>query len=85
MSYFFLGTLVVLVSTLIYYIVFFSLVYYWHEKKTSLVVVPLLYAFEFFTIIFLVMCMIVLTIQYWAEIVIIWNIIYGNNDVGKPF
>ncbi|HLD70495.1 MAG TPA: hypothetical protein VI937_01265 [Negativicutes bacterium] len=85
MPYFFWGTVVVLVSTLIYYIVFFSLVYYWHEKKATLVVVPLLYAFEFFAITFLAMCVAVLIIQYWPEMVSLWNIIYGDNDIGKPF
>ncbi|OGZ65351.1 MAG: hypothetical protein A3C50_03345 [Candidatus Staskawiczbacteria bacterium RIFCSPHIGHO2_02_FULL_43_16] len=63
MSYFFWLSIALLVSTLIFYAIFAGLIYYWHEKKTTVVVVPLLFTFEFFSIGFLVICLITLLIQ----------------------
>ncbi len=68
MTYFFWGTVILFVCTIIYYLVFFGLVYYWHETKTTVVIVPLLYTFEFFVIGFLVMSLGVILLQYYPEI-----------------
>jgi len=68
MSYFFWGTIILFGATLIYYIVFASLVYYWHEKKTTVLIVPLIYTFDFFIIGFLVVSVVCLILQYYPEI-----------------
>lgn len=64
MNYVFWGTIAVLGATAIYYIVFYSLLYYWHEKKTTFVVVPLLFTFEFFAIVFLLFALGMIMITY---------------------
>lgn len=68
MSYFFWGTIVLFTATLIYYIVFASLVYYWHEKKTTVLVVPLIYTFEFFISAFLVVSIVWIVLQYFPDV-----------------
>jgi len=68
MSYFFLGTIILLSATAIYYIVFFSLVYYWRETKANFIVVPLLYTFEFFITGFLIVSLACLLLQYLPDI-----------------
>jgi hypothetical protein len=47
---------------------FLGLIFYWHEKKTTLVVVPLLYTFEFFIAAFLGISAVSLLLQYSPEI-----------------
>ncbi len=69
MSYFFWGTIILFISTLIFYVVFLSLMYYWHEKQITFVVAPLLFAFDFFLIAFLVMAIIVIFLQYLPDII----------------
>ena len=69
MSYFFWLSIALLVATLIFYAIFAGFIYYWHEKKTTVVVVPLLFTFEFFAIGFLVICLIGLLLQYGPEAV----------------
>ncbi len=64
MDVLFLGTIILLVATAIFYIIFVSLAYYWHEKKISVVVIPLLYTFDFFIIGFLIVVLLVLVTQY---------------------
>ena len=48
LSYFFWGMVILLVATAIFYIVFLSFIYYWRETRVNVVVVPLLFTFEFF-------------------------------------
>ncbi len=69
MSYFFWGTIILFVATLIFYVVFASLVYYWHEKRASIVVVPLLFTFEFFVIAFLITALVCVLLQYLPDII----------------
>ncbi len=69
--YFFWGSIILFVSTLIFYVVFLSLMYYWHEKQITFVVAPLLFAFDFFLIAFLIMAIIVIFLQYLPDILIL--------------
>ena len=64
MTYFFIGVNILFVATLIFYIVFLSLVYYWHNTKTTVVVVPLIFTFEFFLIGFLVVSIVSILFEY---------------------
>ena len=64
MTYFFIGVNILFVATLIFYIVFLSLVYYWHNTKTTVVVVPLIFTFEFFLIGFLVVSIVSILLEY---------------------
>lgn len=68
MSYFFWLSIALLVATLIFYIVFATLIYYWHEKKTSIVIIPLIFTFDFLIIAFLVVCLASLALQFGPEI-----------------
>jgi hypothetical protein len=58
-------------ATAIYYIVFFSLTFYWHEKKTTFVIVPVIYAFEFFTVGFLIISIISIILNSFPELLTI--------------
>ncbi|OGZ63338.1 MAG: hypothetical protein A3C58_02515 [Candidatus Staskawiczbacteria bacterium RIFCSPHIGHO2_02_FULL_34_10] len=68
MSYFFWGFLTLFVSTVVFYIVFFVLSYYWHERRMSFIIVPLIYTFEFFIAGFLIVCLLLLLINYLPDI-----------------
>lgn len=72
MDYLFWGTIILFAATLIYYIVFFSLIYYWHLKKATVLVVPLIFTFEFFLIAFLVIAAGVIALNYFPAV---WEII----------
>lgn len=74
MSYFFFGTIILLVTTLIFYVVFVSLIYYWREKNLSVVVIPLLFTFEFFVIGFLIVSLISILFQFLPDIVTFLNV-----------
>jgi len=56
------------IATTIYYIVFFSLTYYWHEKKTTFIIVPAIYAFDFFVAGFLIISVISIIFNYFPEL-----------------
>ncbi len=68
MSYFFWGTIILFSATLIFYLVFVSLIYYWHEKKTTVLVLPLIYTFEFFLCGFFVVSIVCIVLQYLPDI-----------------
>ena len=69
MSYFFWGTLILLIATAIFYFVFLGLVYYWHEKKTTYVIVPMLYTFEFFITGFFIVAMVSIILHYLPQFI----------------
>lgn len=48
MDIFAIGLITLLASTAVFYIVLFSFIFYWHLKKISYIIVPLIFAFEFF-------------------------------------
>jgi len=64
MIYFLLLFKILLLLTIIYYAVFFGFVYYWHEKVQTYIIVPLIYAFEFFIIGFLVIIAASILLEY---------------------
>ena len=68
MVYFLLLFKILLLATVIYYAVFFGFVYYWHEKVLTYVIVPLIYAFEFFAIGFLVVVAASLLLEYLPQL-----------------
>ena len=67
MSYLFWGTIILLSATLIFYLVFFGLIYYWHLRKETLIVVPLIFTFEFFLTAFLVVSLGVILLNYFPS------------------
>lgn len=67
MPFLFWGYVVLFAATVIFYLVFVSLIYYWHEKKTTVLIVPLLYTFEFFLAGFLVVSLVWFVFQYLPE------------------
>ncbi|MCX6721034.1 MAG: hypothetical protein NT026_00280 [Candidatus Staskawiczbacteria bacterium] len=64
MDPFSVGFMTLLACTAIFYIVLFSFIYYWHLVKISFVVVPTVFAFEFFAMGFFIVCIISLVINY---------------------
>jgi hypothetical protein len=64
MDIFSLLLIVLFIATAIYYVVFFSLTYYWHVAKTTFVVLPVVYAFEFFIVGFLIISIISIVVNY---------------------
>ena len=68
MLYLFWGAVILFSATFIFYVVFFSLIYYWHLKRTTLIVVPLIFTFEFFIIAFLVISLVLIVLNYFPII-----------------
>ena len=68
MSYFFWGLIALFIATAIFYIVFALIINYWHERRPTLVVVPVLFTFEFFLVAFIVVCLVFLFFQYLPDI-----------------
>ena len=64
MDVFTIGLITLLAVTAVFYVVFFSFIYYWHLKMVTYVVLPVIFAFEFFIVGFLVVCIISLIINY---------------------
>ena len=64
---FMVGFITLLACTAVFYIVFFSFIYYWHLKKITYVIVPVIFAFEFFAIGFLVISIASIIINYLPE------------------
>ncbi len=67
MVYFFWEFIVLAITTVVFYIIFFSLIYYWHEANVTFVIVPLIYAFEFFLLGFVIILLFSL-IRYLPDI-----------------
>lgn len=64
MDVFSVGLIVLFIMSAVFYIVFFSFMYYWHLRKATFVVVPIIFAFEYFAIGFLVIAITSLIIEY---------------------
>lgn len=73
MGIFYILLIDVFVASAIFYIVFFSLVYYWHLKKTSFVVLPVIFAFEFFLAGFLTISIVSIVIYYLPQLLSLWR------------
>jgi hypothetical protein len=63
MDIFSVGLIVLLVMTAIFYIVLFAFIYYWHLVKVSYIVVPVIFAFEFFAVGFLAISIVAFILQ----------------------
>lgn len=64
MDIFTIGLVVLFASSAVFYIVIFSFIFYWHLKKVSFVVLPLVFAFEFFVMGFFVISLVSLILKY---------------------
>ena len=64
MDVFTVGLIVLAVMTAIFYIVLFSFIFYWHLVKTSFLVVPMIFAFEFFVIGFFIVAIVSIILNY---------------------
>ena len=64
MDPFILGLIVLFAMSVIFYIVSFTFIYYWHLVKISVVVVPALWTFEFFSVGFLIVALVSILINY---------------------
>ncbi len=71
LSYFFWGTIFLLVSTLIFYIIFFCLIFYWRETRANYVVVPLLHTFEYFLTAFFIISFICVFLEYFPDMLLL--------------
>lgn len=69
MDIFTTGLVVLFVMTAIFYIVLFSFIYYWHLVKLSFIVVPMLFAFEFFIMGFFVVVIVTIILQYLPDLI----------------
>ena len=64
MDPFTLGLIVLFIMSVIFYIVSFSFIFYWHLVKISVVVVPALWTFEFFSVGFFIVVIVSLVINF---------------------
>lgn len=74
MDIFTIGIIVLFVMTAIFYIVIFSFIFYWHLKKISFVIVPMIFAFEFFVIGFFVVSIVAIILKYLPDLVRVANL-----------
>jgi len=63
MSYFYIGTIILAISTVAYYIGFFVLIFYWRQNKTSYIVAPFILTFRFFFTGFLIVSAVSLILE----------------------
>jgi hypothetical protein len=64
MDPFSVGLITLFVVTAIFYIVLFSFIFYWHLVKVSFVVLPVVFAFEFFVMGFFAVSIVSIIINY---------------------
>lgn len=69
MDVFITGLIVLFAMTAIFYIVLFSFIFYWHLKKISFVIVPAIFAFEFFAMGFFVVSITAIILNYLPVVV----------------
>jgi len=69
MDIFYLLLIDLFIGTIIFYIVLFSFIFYWHLVKASFVVVPTIFAFEFFAVGFFVISIITIVVKFLPSII----------------
>jgi hypothetical protein len=69
MDVFFVGLMTLLACTAVFYVVLFGFIYYWHLKKISFVIVPALFAFQFFWKGFLVVAVVSILFYFFPQII----------------
>jgi len=63
------GLIVLFTVTAIFYIVLFSFIFYWHLKRISYVVIPMIFAFEFFVMGFFVVSIVSIILNYLPDLI----------------
>ena len=69
MDIFTIGLITLFSVTAVFYIVLFSFIFYWHLKKITYVVVPMIFAFEFFVSGFFVVSLVSIILNYLPNII----------------
>ena len=69
MDVFITGLIVLFTVTAIFYIVLFSFIFYWHLKRISYVVIPMIFAFEFFVMGFFVVSIVSIILNYLPDLI----------------
>jgi len=69
MDFFTTGIITLLISAIVFYIILFSFIYYWHLKKISFIVLPVIFAFEFFLTGFLIVAIVSIILQYFPDLI----------------
>ena len=69
MDVFTTGIITLFAATAVFFIVLFSFIYYWHLKKVNYFVVPVIFAFEFFAMGFLVVCIVSIIFNYLPDLI----------------
>ena len=64
MDIFTVGLIVLFAMTAIFYIVIFSFIFYWHLVKVSFIVLPVIFAFEFFAMGFFVVSLTAIILNF---------------------
>ena len=64
MDIFLVGIVTLFVAAAIFYIVLFSFIFYWHLKKITFVVIPVIFAFEFFVMGFFAVSIVAIIFNY---------------------
>ena len=64
MDVFTVGLIVLFIAAAVFYIVLFSFIFYWHLKRISYVVIPMIFAFEFFVMGFFVVSVVSIILNY---------------------
>jgi len=68
------GMATLYVTTAIFFIVFFSFIFYWHLKKITVMVLPVVFTFEFFVMGFLVVVIVSIIFNYLPVLIKLANI-----------
>lgn len=69
MDFFTIGLLTLAASTIVFYIVLFSFIFYWHLVRVSFLVVPAIFAFEFFVIGFFIVSIVSIILNYLPDLI----------------
>ena len=69
MDIFTTGFITLSAVTAVFFIVLFSFIYYWHLKKITFMVVPIIFAFEFFVMGFFVVCIVSIIFNYLPDLI----------------
>ena len=69
MDPFVIGLITLAASTIVFYIVLFSFIFYWHLVKVSFVVIPVIFAFEFFVIGFFIVSIVSIILNYLPDLI----------------
>lgn len=70
MDIFYTGILVLTFMTALFYVVMGGFIYYWHLKKITVVVVPAIFAFEYFVRGFITIGIICIILKYLPDLII---------------